>query len=75
MRVRITDIYVIVDVAIDADVASIIAHVFFSFSCNYIQGVPKKRTFGILLEQQCSGSITSSRHPLCLEINFFVVSY
>ena len=37
MRVRITDIYVIVDVAIDADVASIIAHVFFSFSCNYIQ--------------------------------------
>ena len=31
MRVRITDIYVIVDVAIDTDGASIIAHVFFSF--------------------------------------------
>ena len=34
-----------------------------------------KRTFRMLLEPQCTGSITSSRHPLCLEINFLVVSY
>ena len=40
-----------------------------------IQGVPKKRTFIMLLEPQCTGSITSSRLPLCLEINFLVVSY
>ena len=41
----------------------------------YIQGVPKKCTFRMLLEPQCTGSITSSRHPLCLGINFLVVSY
>ena len=42
-----------------------------------IQSVPKKRTFRMLLEPQCSstGSITSSWHPLCLEINFLFVSY
>ena len=41
-----------------------------------IQGVPKKRTFRMLLEPQCTGSITSSRNPFCrLEINFLVVSY
>ena len=40
-----------------------------------VQGVPKKRTFRMLLEPQCTGSITSSRHPLCLEIDYLVVSY
>ena len=35
-----------------------------------VQGVPKKRTFRMLLEPQCTGLITSSRHPLCLGINF-----
>ena len=40
-----------------------------------IQGFPKKRTFRMLLEPLCTGSITSGRHPLCLEINFLVVSY
>ena len=40
-----------------------------------LQSVPKKRTFRMLLEPQCTGSITSSRPPLCLEINFSVVSY
>ena len=40
----------------------------------HVQGVSKKRTFRKLLEPQCTGSITSSRHPLCLEINFLVVS-
>ena len=35
----------------------------------------KKRTFRMLLKPQCTGSITRSRHPLCLEINFLVVSY
>ena len=35
-------------------------------------GCPKKRTFRILLEPQCSGSITSSRHPLCLEFGSFL---
>ena len=42
-----------------------------------VQGVPKKRTFRMLWEPQCqcTGSITSNRHPLCLEINFLVVSY
>ena len=38
-------------------------------------GVPKKRTFRMLLEPRCTGSITSSRHPLRLEINFLVFSY
>ena len=70
MRVRLTDIYVIVDVAVDADVASIIAHVFFSFSCNYIQGVPKKCTFGILLEPQ-SLCHKSSFNPFCNVHGFF----
>ena len=32
-----------------------------------IQGVPKKSTFRMPFEPQCTGSITSSRHPLCLE--------
>ena len=36
---------------------------------------PKKRTFRIMLEPQCTGSITICRHPLCLEIDFLVVSY
>ena len=39
-----------------------------------LQGVPKKRTFTMLLEPQCTGSITICRHPLCLEIDFLVVS-
>ena len=39
-----------------------------------LQGVPKKRTLRMLLEAQCTGSITSNRHPLCLEI-FLVVSH
>ena len=35
----------------------------------------KKNTFIMLLQPQCTGSITSSRrHPLCLEISFLVVS-
>ena len=38
-------------------------------------GCPKKRTFTMLLEPQCTGSIASSQHPLCLEINLLVVSY
>ena len=38
---------------------------------NYIQGIPKKRTFRMLLEPQCAGSITSSRHPLVSENQFF----
>ena len=38
-------------------------------------GVPKKRAFRMLLEPRCTGSITSSRHPLRLEINFVAVSY
>ena len=29
----------------------------------------------MLLEPHCNGSITSSRHPLSLEINFLGVSY
>ena len=37
-------------------------------------GCPKKRTFRMLLEPQCTGSNTSNRHPLCMEINFLVVS-
>ena len=39
-----------------------------------IQGVPKKCTFRMLLEPEYTGSITSSWHPLCLEMNFLVVS-
>ena len=37
--------------------------------------VPKKRIFRMLLGPQCTGSITIYRHPLCLEIDFLVVSY
>ena len=35
--------------------------------------VSQKITYRMLwrVELQCTGSITSSRHPLCLEINFF----
>ena len=40
-----------------------------------MQGVPKKCTFRMLLEPQCIGSITICRHPLCLEIDFLVVTY
>ena len=41
------------------------------WAINYgMQGVPKKRTFRMLLEPHCTDSITSSRHLLCLEINF-----
>ena len=36
---------------------------------------PKKTTFRMLLEPQCTGSIRSSQHPMCLEINFSLVSY
>ena len=43
--------------------------------CIVYRGCPKKRTFRMLLEPQCTGSITTSRHPLCLEIVFLVVSY
>ena len=35
----------------------------------------KKRNFRMLLEPQCTGSITIGRHPLSLEIDFLVVSY
>ena len=35
----------------------------------------KKSTFRMLLEPLCSGSITDSRRPFCLGINFLVVSY
>ena len=35
----------------------------------------KERTFRMLLEPQCTGSITICRHPLCLEFDFLVVSY
>ena len=42
----------------------------------YIYRVSQKKcTFRMLLEPQCTGSITSSRHPFCLEINFLVVYY
>ena len=37
----------------------------------YIQGVPKKDTNRMLLEPWCTGSITSGRHPMCLEIVFW----
>ena len=37
-----------------------------------IQGVPKKGPNRMLLEPQCTGSITSSRHPLGLE-NVFLL--
>ena len=36
---------------------------------------PKKRIFRVLLEPECTGSITICRHPLCLEIDFLVISY
>ena len=36
--------------------------------------VSQKNTFIMLLEPQCTGSITS-RLPLCLEINVLVVSF
>ena len=36
----------------------------------WLQGVPKKRTFRMLLKPQCTGSIKSSRNPLCLAINW-----
>ena len=42
---------------------------------NVTTGCPKKRTFKMPLEPQCTGSIRSSQHPMCLEINFSVVSY
>ena len=42
---------------------------------HHIQGVPKKRTFRMVLEPQCTGSITICWQPLCLEIDFLVVSY
>ena len=39
-------------------------------------GCPKKkRTFRMLLEPQCTGSITICRHTLCQEDDFLVVSY
>ena len=40
-----------------------------------VRCVPKKRTFRMLLEPQCTGSITICRHLLCLEVDFLVVSY
>ena len=46
-----------------------------TYSNMTVQGVPKKRTFRMLLEPQCTGSITICRQPLCLEIDFLVVSY
>ena len=33
---------------------------------------PQKKHFRMLLEPHCTGSITSSQHLLCLEINFLV---
>ena len=36
----------------------------------YIQGVPKKLTFSLLLEPRCTGSITSGWHHLSLESVF-----
>ena len=35
----------------------------------------KKRTFRMLLEPQCTGSIISSQHPIGLEMIFLVVFY
>ena len=41
----------------------------FSFAWLHIMS-KKKRTSRVLLEPQCTGAITSSRYPLCLEIDF-----
>ena len=50
--------------------------IFISICLHILQGVPRKKlSFRMLLELQCTGSITCSWQPLCLEINFLVVSY
>ena len=41
----------------------------------YTRCPQKKRAFRMLLEPQCTGSITICQYPLCLEIDFLVVSY
>ena len=47
-----------------------ICNYLYLFMYLYLQ-LPKRRTFRMLLEPQCTGSITRTRHSLCLEINFF----
>ena len=41
---------------------------FFFLNAFALEGVLKKRTFIMLSEPQCTGSITSSRHPLRLKL-------
>ena len=51
-----------------------ICNYLYLFMYLYLQ-LPKRRTFRMLLEPQCTGSITHSPLPLCpLESNFLVVS-
>ena len=38
-------------------------------------GCPKKRTFKMLLDPQCTDSTTSGGRPLCLDVKFLVVSF